>query len=260
MKRTEKARKAEQSKRKQSRIWSWPGEAQAAISLTYDDGVDSALDHAIPDLERAGFRGTFYLPTGNPQVIARKTNWKNAFLKGHEIGNHTLKHPCRGPGHRYNLEAYTPTSIRKEVLSAATWLNRNIGVDNYRTFAYPCGHVAIGDPPDEGSFSSAVQASHFAARLAAGGINDPTLVAKNPLRIKAAVIGYPHGREVEPFIEYCEQAAQLRGWAVVVFHGIGDKWFPTERVVHRQLIEHLQDRRFWVATVREVARHIIYSM
>ena len=247
-------------------ICNWPGEARAAVSLTYDDGADSGLDQAIPDLEGAGFRGSFYLPVGSPQVIARKTDWKGAFLNGHEIGNHTIRHPCRGPGNKHRLEDYTPIGIRDEVLSAATWLNRNIGVDNYRTFAYPCGHVAIGDPPDEDSFSSAVRACHFAARLAKSAVNDPylvndpSLVARNLLRIKAAVIGNPHGREVEPFIEYCEQAARLRGWAVVVFHGIGDQWSQTARVVHQQLIEHLRDRRFWVAPVREVARFIVHSL
>lgn len=240
-------------------IWKWPGKAQAAVSLTYDDGVYSALEHAIPDLERVGFRGSFYLPVGNSQVINRRADWKNAFLNGHEIGNHTLQHPCRGPGHEHQLEAYTPIGIRKEILYAVAWLNQNIGPDNYRTFAYPCSHIAIGDPPDEDSYLSAVQACHFAARMAVGGINDPFVVAKNLLRIKAAVLGRPDGREVEPFIEYCEQAAQLRGWAVVVFHGVGDHWLSTERVVHQQLIEHLQDGRFWVAPVKEVARYIAYS-
>lgn len=240
-------------------IRSWPGDAQAAVSLSYDDGVDSGLDQAIPDLESVGFRGTFYLPVGNPQVIRRKADWKHAFLDGHEIGNHTLRHPCRGQDHEHNLEAYTAVDIRKEILSAAGWLNRSVGIDNYRTFAYPCGHFAIGNPPDEDSFSAAVQACHFAARLAVGGVNDSFAVAKNPLRIKAASIGYPHGREVQPFIDYFEQAVKLKGWAVVAFHGIGDGWIPTERVVHQKLIEHLQDRRFWVAPVRDVARYIMYA-
>jgi peptidoglycan/xylan/chitin deacetylase (PgdA/CDA1 family) len=240
-------------------MWNWPGGAQAAVSLTYDDGIDSGLDNAIPDLESFGFRGSFYLPVGSSHVINRKTEWKNAFLNGHEIGSHTLKHPCRGPGHQPQLESYTPINIRKEILDAAAWLNQNIGVDNYRTFAYPCSHVAIGNPPDEDSYLSAVRACHFAARLGVGGINDPSLVAKNLLRIKAAVLDCPPGREVVPFIEYCEQAVRLRGWAVLVFHGIGDQWLPTGRAVHQQLIQYLQDRRFWVAPVKEVARYILYS-
>jgi peptidoglycan/xylan/chitin deacetylase (PgdA/CDA1 family) len=240
------------------KIKRWPGDARAAVSLTYDDGMGSGLDQAIPDLESAGFRGTFYLSI-NAHVTLRKRGWKRAFLDGHEIGNHTVEHPCRGAEHKHNLELYTSVDIRNEILSAAGWLNRNVGVDSYRTFAYPCGHVAIGNPPDEDSFTAAVQACHFAARLAGGGINDFAAVAKNPLRIKADAIGYPHGQEVEPFIDYCEQAARLRGWAVIVFHGIGDNWIPTERAVHQKLIEYLQDKRFWVAPVRDVARYILYS-
>ena len=237
--------------------WNWPRGADAAISLTYDDGMDSGLDHAIPDLEQAGFRGTFYLSFGCCRVKIRQADWRNAFLSGHEIGNHTVHHPCRGPNHRHNLETYTPERIQKEIRVAHRWLDQKIGVDKYRTFAYPCGHVAIGNPPDENSFLSAVRAYHFAARLAGGGINNPSLVASNPLKIKAAVIGYPHGKEVEPFIEYCEQAVKLRGWGVIVFHGIGDRWLTTERVVHQQLIGHLQDRRFWVAPVKEVAKYVL---
>jgi peptidoglycan/xylan/chitin deacetylase (PgdA/CDA1 family) len=239
--------------------WNWPGEAKAAVSLSYDDGMDSGLDHAIPDLEEAGFRGTFYLATNYWRIGVRKTDWRTAFLNGHEIGNHTVHHPCRGRTDGHNLETYTPKLIREEIRGAYDWLNRHIGVDNYRTLAYPCGHHTIGNPPDEESFLSAVGAYHFAARLAGGGINDPAFVARNPLKIKAEVISYPHGKEVEPFIEYCEQTAKLRGWGVIVFHGIGDQWFTTERVVHQQLIEHLGDKRFWVAPIREVARHILYS-
>ncbi len=241
-------------------IWKWPGEAQAAISLSYDDGMDSGLDHAIPDLEKAGFRGTFYLPTGYGRVDVRKADWRNAFLNGHEIGNHTVHHPCRGASGSHNLEAYTPERIREEIRDANTWLNQHVGLDKYRTLAYPCGHDAIGNPPDKDSFSSAVRAQHFAARLANGGINNPVLVGQNPLKIRAEVIGYPHGEKTQPLLEYCEQTAVLRGWGVIVFHGIGDQWLTTERDVHQRLIEHLRDRRFWVAPVREVAKYIVYSM
>ena len=239
--------------------WDWPGKSRAAISLTYDDGMDSSLDHAIPDLEAAGFRGTFYLITGYWGTAARQADWRDAFLNGHEIGNHTVHHPCRGGQHRYNLETYTPQRISEEIREANCWLDRNIGPDPYRTLAYPCGHHAVGNPPDEGSFFSAVGDCHIAARLAGGGINDPAVVAENPLKIKSEVISFPHGREVGPFIEYCEQAAKLGGWGVIVFHGIGDNYWTTERVVHQQLLAHLRDQRFWVAPVREVARHILFT-
>ncbi len=240
-----------------STTWHWPGEAEAAISLTYDDGFENQLDQAIPDLEEAGFRGTFYLWTGNPQVSARRDDWRNAYLNGHEIGNHTTRHPCRGlNGH---LLSYTSHDIRDDIYSAARWLNHNIGMDSFRTFAYPCGDVAIAEPPDERAYAQAVHTCHFAARTARGSPNDPLEVARQPLRIAAQAIGYPHGTDVAPFIAYCEAAVQTKRWAVIVFHSIGGEPLPTDRPVHQQLLRHLQDPRFWVAPVRDVARYILTS-
>src|SRR5687767_15529074 len=38
----------------------WPNGARAVIVLTYDDALTSQLDHAIPVLDEAGFKGTFF--------------------------------------------------------------------------------------------------------------------------------------------------------------------------------------------------------
>src|SRR5438309_1207125 len=106
----------------------WPGDAKFAVSLSYDDGYDSQLDLAIPDLEASFFRGTFYLTINNePPVLNRTEEWRQAFLRGHEIGSHTYNHPCREAiGSEPPLENYTPEAIREEVLTAAAWLNTHI--------------------------------------------------------------------------------------------------------------------------------------
>lgn len=239
-----------------SKDWQWPGNAEAAVSFSYDDGVDSHLDQAMPDLENAGFRGTFYPTLGYDVVPLRKAEWKNAFLRGHEIGNHTIHHPCDDPRGSHNLRKYSPVDIRTEVLAGAAWLNEHIGVDPDRTFGYPCGDIAIGDPPDENSYDAAVRTCHFAARTTRRGINDPLEVPKNLLRIKGKAFATQHATEI---IEYVEEGAQLRGWAVLLFHGIGDKWIATARQAHQQLIEHLLDGRFWVAPIKVVTRYILDS-
>jgi peptidoglycan/xylan/chitin deacetylase (PgdA/CDA1 family) len=43
----------------------WPNGSVAAVSLTYDDGLASHLDNARPQLERFGFKGTFFLTKDN---------------------------------------------------------------------------------------------------------------------------------------------------------------------------------------------------
>jgi hypothetical protein len=46
----------------------WPGKAKAAVSLAYDDALDSQLDNAIPSLDKFGLKGSFYLQLSNPSV------------------------------------------------------------------------------------------------------------------------------------------------------------------------------------------------
>ena len=45
----------------QSMPTTWPGGHRAAIVLTYDDALRSQLDNAVPALDAAGFKGTFFL-------------------------------------------------------------------------------------------------------------------------------------------------------------------------------------------------------
>ncbi len=189
--------------------WHWPNGAGAAISLTYDDGNENNLEQAIPDLGAAGLRGTFYLPIGRDVAAARRGEGRPAHQRGHEIGDHTVTHPCRrdayppgkGDWIKNPLEAYTPTMIADEVRQAALWLDQEIGVDPDRTFAYPCGAVSIGVPPDEASYDQAVRALYRAARIGGGGVNDPQSV--HLLRIQS----FPSvGPTLDTLIEYCEQA------------------------------------------------------
>ena len=41
--------------------FAWPEGRKAAVSLAYDDALDSQLDNAIPALDRHGLKGIFYL-------------------------------------------------------------------------------------------------------------------------------------------------------------------------------------------------------
>ena len=40
--------------------FAWPEGRKAAVSLAYDDALDSQLDTAIPALDRHGLKGSFY--------------------------------------------------------------------------------------------------------------------------------------------------------------------------------------------------------
>ncbi len=70
----------------------WPKGKIAAVALTYDDALHSQLDVAIPQLDAAGFKGTFFLD--GDITPADMLRWRKAQRSGHELGNHSLFHPC----------------------------------------------------------------------------------------------------------------------------------------------------------------------
>ncbi len=41
--------------------FAYPNGAKGAVSLTYDDGLTSQLDHAVPQLDARGLKATFFL-------------------------------------------------------------------------------------------------------------------------------------------------------------------------------------------------------
>src|SRR5919202_5754864 len=129
---------------------SWHGK-KCAVALTYDDGLQVHLDKVIPVLDSAGLKGTFYLSGNFPGVKARLNDWKVAASHGHELGNHTLFHPCTGqrPGREfvtptYDLSTYTLQRITDEIRMTNTLLQALDG-KTQRTFAYPCGDTKIGN-------------------------------------------------------------------------------------------------------------------
>ncbi|HXO75349.1 MAG TPA: glycosyl hydrolase family 8, partial [Puia sp.] len=69
---------------------------QCAVVLTYDDAIDIDLDNVLPELDSAGLKATFYLIGSSPVVKKRVKEWQKAAAEGHELGNHSLFHPCDG--------------------------------------------------------------------------------------------------------------------------------------------------------------------
>jgi N-acetylmuramoyl-L-alanine amidase/peptidoglycan/xylan/chitin deacetylase (PgdA/CDA1 family) len=100
------------------------------IALTFDAGASSAPAAAIlDDLKAAGVRSTMFL-TGqwiqdNPVLLRRMV------ADGHEIGNHTMRHP--------DLETLTDAQIEDQLLSTARLFREHTGQDMAPYFRPPFG-------------------------------------------------------------------------------------------------------------------------
>lgn len=117
------------------------------ISLTFDDALDEHLDHVLPLLNEYGLHGTFYAQLSSNCFIKRQSEWRQAALQGHEIGNHTVFHPAdaRKAWVRAGnaIDHYSLDRMRLELEFANNFLSAMDG-HSLRTFAFPCSNSFVG--------------------------------------------------------------------------------------------------------------------
>lgn len=233
----------------------WPNGAQAAVSLGYDDGLDSQLDHVVPALNRRGLRASFYVPINGPTLPGRQAEWKAAAAAGHELGNHSLFHGCsaKGPGREWvlphrDLERQTPAQVQEQVLAANTWL-QSLDGKTQRTFTPPCLDLQAG-----GQDFATVLRPHFVAFRATG----PGLVTDTAaLDPYAMPVYFADGMSGAQLIALVEQAAAQGALVSLLFHGVGAEHLSVTREAHDQLLDHLAKHkaRFWTDSFVAIMQH-----
>ncbi|HEY0064707.1 MAG TPA: polysaccharide deacetylase family protein [Telluria sp.] len=237
--------------------FAWPGGARAAVSLAYDDALDSQLDNAIPALDKAGLRASFYLQLSNPTVNKRLEAWRAAAKRGHELGNHTLFHQCSSAGagrswvekHR-DLATTSVQQMKDQILLANTMLYAIDG-RRERTLTLPCGDLlAAGKPylPEVVSEFVAVKAGSTTTAAA-------SMDQINPGAVPVIVPVGASGKELIALVE----AAGAKGTMInFTFHGIGGDYLEVSTEAHQQLIDYLAAHRkqYWTDSFVNIMKHV----
>jgi hypothetical protein len=220
----------------------YPGGRQAAVALTYDDALVSQLDVAIPQLDAAGLKGTFFLM--GRQVGSTVARWKKAAAAGHELGNHTINHPCAKGTYetpdRYTSEAYTVDTLLTEIVVMNGFLEALDGATQH-AFATPCGHNLAGGQDYLGPLQRTSPAAF---------VRDPRTM---PSTIRATGFVDASG---EQMITWVESVREARAAGVIVFHGVGGDYLSVSGEAHRQLAAYLKahEREIWTATFTELMK------
>ncbi|MCX7671694.1 MAG: polysaccharide deacetylase family protein [Anaerolineae bacterium] len=235
----------------------WPARCRGAISLTFDDGRPSQLRRAVPILAEYGLPATFYLNPRGENWRADLAPWRNVAAAGHEIGNHTMAHPCTRtvlPNCRPCLEELTLAELEADIVEASRRLREAIPAQADFTFAYPCYQEHVGVGATRQSYVPLI-ARHFIAGRGRGefGHNDPA----------TCDLAYLFSWNVEhltgpTLVGLAEQAIELGRWTIFTIHGIEDGNLPLAEVALRELCRYLVRRRdeIWTAPVIAVAQRI----
>jgi len=231
----------------------WPEGKKAAVCLTYDDGLDCHLDVAAPALEKYDFRGTFYVTGKSPSLYARTEDWRTMAARGHELGNHTLFHPCHGKTYdwvlpEYDLDSYTLERLLSELYAANSLLKAVDGREE-RSFAYTCTNHTIQGV----SFVDQIREMFPSAR---GGGDMPAFLTEIDTHyVPSWMVEDPSGEEL---IEHVEEALKNGGMAVLMFHSVGGGYLNVSSEAHEELLEYLDGKRelLWVDTFQKVMQHL----
>jgi peptidoglycan/xylan/chitin deacetylase (PgdA/CDA1 family) len=239
----------------------WPNGARAAVSLAYDDALDSQLDQAIPALDKYQLKGSFYLQLSNPAVDQRMTAWRAAARNGHELGNHSLFHQCslKAPGHEWvqpqrDLDTTSVAQMRDQVAVANTMLYAIDG-KRERTYTVPCGDVMAGGVAGGASYLAAIAPDFVAIKAGGGDAVTASMAALDPY---AVTVLAPVGLSGKELIALVEQGAAKGTMVNFTFHGVGGDYLTTSAQAHEELLKYLAEHRttYWTDTFLNIMTYV----
>ncbi len=225
------------------RIAQFRDDASAAVSYTFDDGLQAHADIAAPMLHDFGFRGTFYVVAGLarqhksdpvfPSLRARHFRFGEAAISwdeirhlrdlGMEIGNHSMTHT-------FLNKIKSDAELEDQVNHAAALITENLGQPPV-TFAFPYNEYTP-------HCKEVVLRHHLAVRenwTDFGGANFNTQTAN-------ALV---------------DNAVRNHNWFVPMIHGIDGGFLPLSSRVFREHLAYVKtlEDKVWVDTYAEVAAY-----
>jgi peptidoglycan-N-acetylglucosamine deacetylase len=222
--------------------------AKTIICLTYDDGLPSHLKTVIPQLDSFGFKATFFLNAiqGSSDQLGVPSpaliGWKKAAASGHELGNHTLFHPCPqrlGWNSDIAIESYTTARLIEEIRAADAMLKLIDNKQGPRSFAFPCNNTRV-----EGrEYITALKETGLIWCAREGGDSTSLQTGKSidPLKIPSWLV--EEGTSLQSLIAFAERARTSGVMAVYQFHGIGGEFFKVSPDTHRAFLEYLENHK-----------------
>jgi hypothetical protein len=233
----------------------WPEGKRAAISLTFDDARLSQVDTGLPILDRYNIKATFYVSPDN--IRERLDGWKRAVKNGHEIGNHTMTHPCTG-NYAFSkanaLEDLSLDRMARDIDEASLAIEKMLAVKPV-SFAYPCCQTFVGRGAAVKSYVPLVAERFMTGRLGLNeSANDPSVCDLSQLLAQ-----WSDGATFEALKALIDQAISEGRWLILAGHEVGESGYQTTLAKTLEaLCRYASDPRsgLWIDTVGRIGKYV----
>lgn len=222
------------------------------VSITFDDGLKSSAETAMPILDQYQFKATFYVVTGWVEPTRAKIKdlynqgrshgswdfWRDVASSGHEVGAHSFSHIDFGS----RVARLFPWVMVQDIARSADDLQRELSGSDF-TMAMPYNYSS--------SLCRFYAKRHFSACRIGSSFGDyNSLRDHDPYKLNSHVFQPGHG--------WADLAVALDrqpedSWLIFQFHTFGEEgWAPVARDTFERLCGAVQDRRISVKAVKEV--------
>lgn len=229
-------------------ICTWKDDKECALSLTFDDGLNSQLVNATPLMDILDIDGTFFITTNNVGIPYGGTweEWQNAVINGHEIGSHTITHP--------DLTSCNETSLWEEIVLSRRIIEENLTRMKCETFSYPMG--LFND-----SIRELVTNNYIGARMDRHNITGPPApVPTSPGDLYSVVpVNFGSGTGLSEMSGLVDMIIKDGGWLVEMIHGVGSTGYdPVPVSVFSDHLEYITAEKdvVWTDTFGNVVKYI----
>ncbi|MES2825260.1 MAG: polysaccharide deacetylase family protein [Pseudomonadota bacterium] len=235
----------------------WPKGVKTAVSLAYDDSLNSQLDHAIPALNKYQFKGSFYLILSSDVLLNRLPEWRAAAANGHELANHTLFHQCSRSlpnrdwvvAHR-DLDKVSAAQLKDQIMAGNIMLHAIDGKTE-RTFTTPCGDLNAGGE----NYVNTIKSEFVAIKSIIGTGVTSDMNQLDPYAVNFATPADVTGQQL---IGIVKKAAKKGSMINFTFHGIGGDHLSITKEAHDELLQYLAQNSdiYWVDTFINIMKYV----
>lgn len=222
-------------------------QSQIFVSLSYDDALASQLKYAIPALDRHNFKASFYIVPQAKAFADNRAAWKALASQGHELGNHSMTHPCRGslPGREWvepdnDLDTISASQMAAQIKQANAILFSLDG-EKIHTLTLPCGDVLA-------------KGENYLPLIA----NDVKAIKGMWLSEEEEVVLAPNELSGDDLIAWLTSQTDKVKIVNIIFHGVGGDYLTTNTEAHEALLGYLSQHKdkYQVMTYRQIVQTI----
>ena len=217
------------------------------ITITFDDGWESAYSEGLPILNKYGLKTTQYVlgdQFKDPQYMS-EAQIRSLVAGGHEIGAHTMSHS--------DLTTLTEDKLTWELSEPDRRLSALTGYD-IKEFATPLGASNNTVVAHTQKYYRSLRNTDVDPAIV--GDEDLNLPGFNPNNINAYTVR--DTTTIEDLQKLIDYTIKRKGWLVLTYHQVGDHpshWAVSQQALDTQM-KLVKDSRIRSATMGQVLNAI----